>query len=143
MTEKVTLSYLNRSLMWASHSIVLATSADWFATAMKLLGGTVIKHDYDKDAHVRASARCMFMRSWDDCPVVIVCLDAAALEAIHPAERIVALLAHECMHILQATWREIGEDCPGDEIEAYAIQSLLEEVLVEYGRQRAVDGVAS
>lgn len=134
-----TLAYLNRSLLWATHSVLVATSETWFATAMRLVGGAAPHPAYNSGFSKVGGACCKFMLTDDKHPVVIICLDGAALEAEHPSPRIAALLAHECVHVLQATWRDMDEAAPGDEVEAYAMQSLLEEVLVEYARQRRED----
>ena len=46
--------------------------------------------------------------------------------------QIAAILAHEAVHIWQLIRREIGEDKPGDEGEAYAVQHITQELLQAY-----------
>jgi len=37
---------------------------------------------------------------------------------------VIGLLVHECVHAWQSICREMGEDAPGREVEAYAVQCL-------------------
>lgn len=48
------------------------------------------------------------------------------------------MLAHETVHIWQAFKLRIGENNPSDEIEAYAVQSILQTLLETYkpGKKR-------
>lgn len=59
--------------------------------------------------------------------VAVICLkeEATAVEAI-------SLLIHEAVHLWQAHCRWLGEDKPGDEAEAYAIQKIAAELIKEY-----------
>lgn len=42
---------------------------------------------------------------------------------------IAALIAHEAVHVAQFLWEAIGEEKPGNEAEAYFVQSIVQEVL--------------
>lgn len=42
---------------------------------------------------------------------------------------IAGIVAHECTHVAQYLWEEIGEDTPGKEAEAYLIGLLTAEIL--------------
>ena len=50
-------------------------------------------------------------------------------------EEIYALILHECIHLWQMIKRNIQEELPGDEIEAYSIQSIFRNMLSEYKRK--------
>lgn len=49
--------------------------------------------------------------------------------------QVVALLAHEAVHVWQEYVASIGEKEPSREFEAYAIQTITERLLYEYRRQ--------
>lgn len=48
---------------------------------------------------------------------------------------VAGLIVHEAVHIWQAYARNIGEQKPGDEQEAYAIQAISQELMAEFARQ--------
>lgn len=56
-----------------------------------------------------------------------------------PGERgpveVAGLLIHEAVHVWQHYCENIGEHTPGAEQEAYAIQSISQELLAEYARR--------
>lgn len=49
---------------------------------------------------------------------------------------VAGLLVHEAVHVWQQYCHDIGERSPGDEQEAYAIQSISQELLAEFARRR-------
>lgn len=63
---------------------------------------------------------------------VIVCLRRA--EGRNPVE-VAGLLVHEAVHAWQAYADHIGERSPGIEQEAYAIQSIAQELMAEFARR--------
>lgn len=48
---------------------------------------------------------------------------------------IAGMLIHEAVHVWQQWCEDVGEDQPGSEQEAYAIQALSQELLAEYARR--------
>lgn len=46
------------------------------------------------------------------------------------------IVAHECTHIAQYLWKQIGEDEPGTEAEAYLIGNMTEEILGRLWKNR-------
>lgn len=46
-----------------------------------------------------------------------------------------AVLAHEAMHIVQEIFRHVGEEAPGDEVQAYFLQEVCYNLFVEFQEQ--------
>lgn len=65
---------------------------------------------------------------------VIVCITNC--QKFTPIE-IAGLLIHEAVHVWQEYAHRIGEHAPGREQEAYAIQSISQELLQEYANRMA------
>lgn len=66
--------------------------------------------------------------------VCVVCLgDTSGRSAVE----IAGLLVHEAVHCWQAYAAAIGENEPGDEQEAYAVQAIAQELMAEYARRLA------
>ncbi len=70
-------------------------------------------------------------RTGDLCAIVAISVPAQQRDPIE----IAGLLVHEAVHVWQAHKRDIGEEKPGDELEAYAIQGISQELLAEYARR--------
>ena len=66
------------------------------------------------------------------CAIVSVSEEA---QKNRTAIEMAGLLIHEAVHVWQAYAGHMGETNPGDEQEAYAIQSISQELLAEYARR--------
>ncbi len=64
----------------------------------------------------------------------VVCL--SEFEGRDPIE-VAGLLIHEAVHVWQHYCDDIGETHPGAEQEAYAVQSIAQELLAEFARRMA------
>lgn len=81
-----------------------------------------------------ADATTHFFDNQDKKTCAIVCLGKTdGRNAIEVA----GLLVHEAVHVWQQHCEDIGERKPGDEQEAYGIQSIAQELLAEYARRVA------
>lgn len=82
----------------------------------------------------QANASCHWLEDKRGQLVCIVCLgDSSERNGIE----IAGMLVHEAVHVWQQYAKRIGEDNPGDEQEAYAIQSIAQELMAEFARQTA------
>ena len=68
-----------------------------------------------------SAARSWFMSNRDGALCAFVCLNMAKVRKYRRVE-VHALLAHEAVHVWQEWASRIGEDKPGAEQEAYAVQ---------------------
>jgi hypothetical protein len=66
----------------------------------------------------------------------LVCLVCLEIPPKTPLVEVHGLLLHEAVHVWQEQCRDIGEESPGDEAEAYAIQVIAQELFKEYGRRK-------
>lgn len=79
-----------------------------------------------------AHATAHYLENPDGQLVCVVCL--REWEGRDPIE-VAGLLVHEAVHVWQEYARRIGEHLPGQEQEAYAIQSISQELLAEFARR--------
>jgi hypothetical protein len=80
----------------------------------------------------RANATTHFMVNEGGETTCIVCMRDH--EGRNPIE-VAGLLVHEAVHIWQDHAQSIGEEHPGWEQEAYAIQSIAQELMAEFARR--------
>lgn len=66
----------------------------------------------------------------------VVALDVAAAAKREDQVPVIGLLAHEAMHVAQEMFRNIGENEPSPEFQAYAVQNILQQLLWDYVRQK-------
>lgn len=64
--------------------------------------------------------------------VYVVCLDS--WQGRDPIE-VAGLLIHEAVHVWQGYAEQLGEEFPGSEQEAYAVQAIAQELLAEFARR--------
>lgn len=83
-----------------------------------------IKNDY-------SNATAHYISAGHGLTVVVCLRDFAGRNPVEVA----GLLVHEAVHVWQAYASRIGEDHPGAEQEAYAIQAIAQELMAEFARQ--------
>ena len=101
----------------------MATSESEFIRGCKRLGLKEIPEFIGKDACMHS-----FTNNESGGLVCVVCIDSEeAKKRSH--SQVAALLAHEATHVWQAICENMGEDSPGKEIEAYAIQWMTQSLI--------------
>lgn len=128
------LEWLDRGLLTSPYCYALCLSEEAFHAELRRLN-VPERHwpEFLKTTHAHATTN-LFEK-----------LDEAANCAIvtmHPnkdprreLEQVYALLVHEAVHIWQYSKEVIGEDHPGKETEAYAIQRIAQSLMFSYKEQ--------
>lgn len=121
--------WLNRRIAAAGPYLCLCLSSAEFDAAIKHLGvkfsGRWITDGADATTHH------MTCKSGS---ASVVCIDAESAATRGPIE-VSGLLVHEAVHVWQEYCEGIGEREPGREQEAYAVQSIAQELMAEYARR--------
>lgn len=84
---------------------------------------------------LHADAACHFLENKDGSSAVIVCIRTKEKRSLVETY---GLLVHEAVHIWQGACDLIGEENPGKETEAYAIQSIAQELIASYNDQMKI-----
>ena len=79
-----------------------------------------------------ADATAHHLTNYKGEAVAIVCL--SGFEERSPVE-VAGMLVHEAVHVWQNYCQDIGEKEPGREQEAYAIQTIAQELMSEFARR--------
>lgn len=131
---KARTRWLDRRIAAPGPFLALCLSEQEYRDAMRNL--QVEPGEWIKNPHSHATAHTL------EGPrglTVVVCL--REWQGRNPVE-VAGLLIHEAVHAWQHYADRIGEDRPGDEQEAYAIQSIAQELLAEFARRVAEDQAA-
>ena len=72
-----------------------------------------------------------------EAPAGLACIVCLRGYDEHTPVEVAGLLVHEAVHIWQEYADRIGEEHPGSEQEAYAIQCIAQELMAEFARQIA------
>lgn len=126
MKTKIKERWLNRSLIDGPY-LCLCLSQEQFNQAMADL---TISNPPPMFKNSRADATVTFFENPKGETVAVVAL--RNFESAEPTG-VTGLLVHEAVHIWQRFRAEIGEDAPGDEIEAYAIQMIAQRLINRFG----------
>ncbi len=125
----MTFRWLDRRIAAPGPYLTLVLSQEEFDRAMRRLGkpaGT----PYIKNPTASATAHYFTNCNGDLCAVVAM----RGHEDRNPIE-VAGLLVHEAVHVWQAYCESIGEDNPGAEQEAYAVQTISQELMAEFARR--------
>lgn len=77
----------------------------------------------EEDYPQSAGRTCLFFKA--GVPGIVVTLNATKIQSCTRVE-IAGILAHEATHVWQLIREQIGEESPGMEMEAYAIQAIFQ-----------------
>ena len=126
------IRWLDRRIAAPGPYVCLCLSEEEFNAACKHLkvpnAGPWISND-----HSQATAH--YMESGDGKKCCVVCIRGYQGRA--PVE-VAGLLVHEAVHVWQDYAEDIGEHNPGKEQEAYAIQSIAQELMAEFARRMTI-----
>lgn len=123
--------WLDRRIALPGPYLTLVLSEDEFKAAVKHLG-VPNPGGWIKNAHSSARAS-YFRRPGKPVAVVVAMRD---WQGRNPVE-VAGLLVHEAVHIWQQYAEDMGEHAPGAEQEAYAVQSIAQELMAEFARRLA------
>ena len=121
--------WLDRRVAAPGPYLTLVTSQDEFDAVLrhcKMPLGT----PYLSSARADATAH-FFDNQRGDSVAVVALGDTTGRSGVEVA----GLLVHEAVHIWQTHRENIGETHPGREQEAYAVQSIAQELMAEYARR--------
>ena len=118
--------WLNRCLIEGDFLIVCTTEVDYYKT-LKYLKVPIT--EWDRWLIQDALATTHYFNTPKGSRVSIVCIPVTPeTDGVDVA----TLLVHEAVHVVQEYFRFIGEDNPGSEIEAYAIQNVSASLMRAY-----------
>lgn len=122
------MKWLDRSLLVSPYHYALCTKEKDFQKELKRL--KIPKSDWPEFiSSDHANANVHYFEHSKCC---IVCLGSTkGFTKI----QVYALLVHEAVHIWQAIRDDIGERCPASEQEAYAIQSISQQLFGAYNER--------
>ena len=123
------IHWLDRRIAAPGPYMALCLSQDEFDSALKRCGISE-SLSWIKNDHSNATAH--YLSNQQGQSVVLVCM--RDWQDRNPIE-VAGLLIHESVHVWQEYCRSIGESEPGAEQEAYAIQSISQELLAEFARR--------
>jgi hypothetical protein len=118
--------WLNNALIYGDCLSVCCTEQEYY----KLLKTLKIPvSDWDRWLMQDALATTHYFTTPKGTRITIVCIPIKPeMEGVDVA----TLLVHEAVHVVQEYFRYIGEDNPGTEIEAYAIQNVSADLMTAY-----------
>jgi hypothetical protein len=120
------MKWCDRSLWQSRHAYGLCLDEKDFHKEMKRMN--VLPHQWPQWVTGNADATTHFFEHPEGGKAAIVCLSKKELTGI----QIASVLVHEAVHIWQEHKQAVGEKHPGDESEAYAIQSISQRLMEAY-----------
>ena len=123
------IKWLDRRISAPGPYLCLCLSEVEFCAAMKHCHLGTVSHPWLTSPQANSTVH---LAHSDHGQVAIVCMrDTRDLKPVE----IAGLLVHEAVHIWQEWCAYYGESDPGREQEAYAIQSIAQELMAEFARR--------
>ena len=127
--NKAKAVWLNRDVALPGPHLSLCLSEAEFDAALDHL--RIPKRD--RPPFVKSDATTHFFQSEHGCAAVVCLQSGPQWEGVQVA----SLLVHEAVHVWKAHLEDIGEDEPGEEQEAYGVQTIAQTLMYEYARRAA------
>lgn len=125
---KTKIKWLNRNLAAHGPYLTLCTTQEQFNLALRHLKlnthGPYVSNNAIATLH-----------TFEHEKQVIVCIVCISKQDGRKPSEIVGTLVHEAVHVWQEYAKYIGEDSPGKEQEAYAIQAIAQQLVQAYSDQ--------
>lgn len=126
---KVSTTWCDTGLMFCAYKYGVCVSEDSFHSTLKKMKIPIGQWPkFLNSMHADATAH-FFNETENNQRCVVVCIkprdDISGIQ-------IASLLIHEAVHIWQEHCRNIGEQYPSDEMMAYAIQSIAQNLMFAY-----------
>lgn len=126
------LKWLDRCLVIGTHYFTLCTTEELFLTAMKHLRIPKSEHPtFLSNGHSNATVHFFDSHEKTQSSCVVCLGNTLGRDKV----AIFGILVHEAVHIWQQIKESIGEHSPSPEFEAYAVQSISQQLFNEYERQ--------
>jgi hypothetical protein len=99
------------------------------------------KHDWDKvtsdflgepiDWTIPSGAECISFKTPQNLTVCLLTFNQKNFETLDLSQ-ITALIAHECVHVMQRLCQNVGEDHPSMEFFAYGVQTIYQNIFNDF-----------
>lgn len=128
MSKKTAVRWLDRRICAPGPHLCLCLSESAYLAAMQHIG---ISSPSAWISTIQANATAHHVASPKGLAVVVCMPEYRDRDPIEVA----GLLVHEAVHAWQEWCNFYGESAPGREQEAYAVQSIAQELMADYARQ--------
>ena len=94
------------------------------------------EHTQDKDEYPRTGGHVKVFENEKERSITVLVFIGDHVDKSTDRVGIAAIIAHECMHVMQRIHRDMGVRERDDEVEAYTLQNLMHFVMDIYNQTR-------